>query len=152
MIILDIETIAAPPGDPAVVAYLAKHPDKADALALSPWTGRVVCVAMVDNDMPDGRDRWCGRVSATDAGENMRGGWRHETMQSEATLLREVWHRLSGEQVCTWNGIGFDVPFLVGRSLVNGVHVDRSLLDAKPWESRHLDLMAKLGRASSLDA
>lgn len=149
MIILDIETIAAPPDDPAVIAYLAKHPDKADALALSPWTGRVVCVAILDTEEPDrvARTVW----SSADARDGQCGGWQVISLCTEANVLREAWGTLRGKQVCTWNGIGFDIPFLVGRSLVNGVHVDRSLLDAKPWEPRHLDLMAKLGRASSLD-
>lgn len=152
MILLDIETIAAPADDPAVVAYLAKHPDKADALALSPWTGRVACVAVLDTEAQEHRARWCGYLQPRLASEEYTPqGWNLEAVAHEDALLREAWHHMRGRQVCTWNGTGFDIPFLVGRSLVHGVAIDRTLLEAKPWETRHLDLMAKLGRASSLD-
>jgi predicted PolB exonuclease-like 3'-5' exonuclease len=65
---------------------------------------------------------------------------------SEADLLRAFW-ALAGHARCvvSYNGRGFDVPFLVGRSLIHGVAV-RVDLQGNPYSLRpHLDLFQIVG-------
>jgi uncharacterized protein YprB with RNaseH-like and TPR domain len=65
---------------------------------------------------------------------------------SEAELLRSFWHLAdSAELVVSYNGRGFDVPFLVVRSLILGVPARVDLLSS-PFSLRpHLDLFRLIG-------
>ncbi len=60
---------------------------------------------------------------------------------SEADLLRAFWALAEHAQVVvTYNGRGFDIPYLVTRSLVNGIPAPVDLL-SRPFALRpHLDL------------
>src|SRR5690606_31495921 len=77
---------------------------------------------------------------------------------SERELLQAFWLLAAqAEVVVTYNGRNFDVPFLIGRSLIHGVPARVDLLGS-PYQVRpHLDLyrMISPGRSvgpASLDA
>ena len=165
-ILLDVETIAAEASDPAVRVVAERAHAKAlqvaigdgldpaaaereaarlsasalDGLALSPWTARVVSVALWSMERRAGRvfyDLGAKETSPT------VDGWTLQGVECEHDVLVEVWSRLFGVDICTWNGLDFDQPMLAVRGMVLGVAIDKTLLEAKPWESRHLDLCAK---------
>ena len=60
---------------------------------------------------------------------------------TEAELLHAWWAlAAAAETVITFNGRGFDVPFLVGRSLVHGIPARVDLLSNRFSLRPHLDL------------
>jgi len=65
---------------------------------------------------------------------------------TEIELLRAFW-ALAGHASCvvSYNGRGFDVPFLVGRSLIHEVPVRVDLVSGKYGLRPHLDLYQVLG-------
>jgi uncharacterized protein YprB with RNaseH-like and TPR domain len=78
------------------------------------------------------------------------GSWRHSfasSLSDEAKVVAEAVEEASKfDAVVTWNGLGFDIPMLVARALVNGV-------DPSPLlRPRHIDLyrvfreLVRLGR------
>lgn len=75
--------------------------------SLSPLHGRVVAVGMA----------W-----ETETGEMDSDALLAETGADEAALLSAFWERASmADPLVTWNGAGFDVPFLLTRSAILGV-------------------------------
>lgn len=114
--------------------------DPFDSLGLSPFTGRVVVVAAWDDE------KNLGLVLTDQAGAvSSPAGWTHQDCGNEAELLARFWSVCSRQRrFCSYNGAGFDVPFLIARSVVHGVKVHKPFLNAKPWEDLHVDLAVKL--------
>lgn len=42
-------------------------------------------------------------------------GWTLQGMECERDILVEVWSRIFGVDICTWNGLDFDQPMLAVR-------------------------------------
>lgn len=64
-----------------------------------------------------------------------------ETGAEEATMLGEFWERVaSADPLVTWNGAGFDVPFLLTRSAILGVTNTPSGLMKRYASDRHYDV------------
>jgi predicted PolB exonuclease-like 3'-5' exonuclease len=153
---LDIETIPNPDAIPFLSEVEApknlKDPAKIAAaiaerkvsqiaeMALDALTGRVCCYAMVGQD----------------GGEIMRyvevlGGEVGD--ESERKMVQSIMRVLGGEEcrLVTWNGIGFDLPFIYKRAMILGV--DPAHFGAPPlsaWTKRyaaekHYDLMQLWG-------
>ena len=77
----------------------------------------------------------------------------HVRLMSEADLLRSFWALAAkAECVVSYNGRGFDVPFVVTRSLIHGIPARVDLVSGK-WSLRpHLDLfelVSQRGRGPS---
>lgn len=69
------------------------------------------------------------------------------TEADEADVLRTLWQRVShdAEPVVTWNGAGFDVPFLLVRSALLGVSTPTAMPLTKRYSSQfHFDVKAVL--------
>jgi hypothetical protein len=136
--------------------------DEGKAMSLSPYFGKVVSLAFGEGDPEPG----AGGVSegtGERAGEGTTvfvvppPGHEHGLPSwvrpmSEAELLRSFWHLAdAADLIVTFNGRGFDVPFLVTRSLILGVPARVDLLSS-PFSLRpHLDLYRLLGHSTSLD-
>ena len=152
-LVFDIETV---PGidlgevPDAVVKAVARAAERNDGdegkvMSLSPYYGKVVSLAFGDPDKdtvttlvvpPPGREQ-----------DPMPDGVRAMT---EAELLRSFWHLAdAAELVVSFNGRGFDVPFVVTRSLILGVPARVDLVSS-PFSLRpHLDLYRVLGHGRS---
>lgn len=67
------------------------------------------------------------------------------TAEAGNVTTTDITAALSTPQFCTFNGIEFDLPFLVGRFWSHGIDCPTSLLDArfqKRWDTKfHIDLM-----------
>ena len=119
-------------------------------MGLSPWFGQVISLALGDGEVPDGDMQTHALVvPPPDADVDAIPAWMRP--MSERELLESFWYLASqATRVVTYNGRGFDVPFLVARSLVHGIPVRVDLLGRKA--QRHLDLLPVVGRAGAFRA
>lgn len=103
--------------------------------ALYPWTARIVALG------------WCHE---TDDVETVR---LCNSEAAEATVLREFWGLVGfdrQERLVTFNGFKYDLPLLMGRSMLLGVRHPELVIDR--YRSTHIDLMERLTWRGALDA
>jgi len=167
-LVFDIETVPAVEArklPPMIAQAVAKHAernewDEGKVMSLSPYFGRVISLAVGDGEL-DPRDQIVTVFAVPPASDESRSIdlGVDESMRvrlvSEVDLLRAFW-ALAGQAdvVVSYNGRGFDVPFLVGRSLIHEIPVRVDLTSNRYSLRPHLDLFALLsgGRGpSSLD-
>lgn len=159
-LVFDIETVPGvePTELPASVhkalgrAAERNEGDEGKTMSLSPYFGKVVSLAFCDAEDES--------ASATVLVVPPPGRERDEfpswiRPMTEPELLRSFWHLAdAAELVVSFNGRGFDVPFLVTRSLIAGIPARVDLLSS-PFSLRpHLDIHRLLGHghgAPSLD-
>jgi DNA polymerase elongation subunit (family B) len=139
-LVFDIETSALPPAnfDDAQQEYLfrdaEKFPDptarearRAEILQqfnLWPFTARVVCIAMVNVETARGQVLFLAAPPTEDSGET--AGVKFVPCGEEAELLRSFWDvARKYEHIVTFNGRGFDVPFIYLRSALLDVPITR---------------------------
>ena len=157
-LVFDIETVPAferrdlPASVAAALADNAtlKQMEPDAVMGMSPFFGKVVSLALGDGDAevddvtvlavpPDG-------VTIEPCPKWLRP-------MSEADLLRAFWALCSSaETVVSFNGRGFDVPFLVTRSLIHGIPARVDLLSQRFALRPHLDLfelVSQKGRGPS---
>lgn len=157
-LVFDIETVPAferrdlPASVAAALADNAtlKQMEPDAVMGMSPFFGKVVSLALGDGDAeiddvtvlavpPDG-------VTIDPCPKWLRP-------MSEADLLRAFWALASrAETVVSFNGRGFDIPFLVARSLIHGIPARVDLLSQRFALRPHLDLfelVSQRGRGPS---
>jgi len=159
-LVFDIETSALPleQFDPVQQEYLFREaenlPDpaaRADRreqihrqFSLWPLTGQVVCIAMVNADSCRGKVLFL----AEDAAELDHPGGVVEFVPcaDEGDLLAEFWEvAVRYDSIVTFNGRGFDVPFIYLRSAVLKVEVSRKdWLGYRYQVEPHCDLLEQL--------
>lgn len=137
--------------DPDVQRYAAQ-----DRLALSPLTGEIVAIGLLNPDTGKGRihlflppgDR-CGDERGVTTGKNyeflgvrpdiVTVGW-----DTEAAALKASWADLQKyDQIISFHGRVFDGPFLMIRSMANGVPIGRNLAGNR-YDDAHIDLKDRL--------
>ena len=112
--------------------------DPRESAALSPWTARVVCVAIWDSARKRGavyHDGPKDRIDETD--------WSYHGMQSERGVLSAVWGYLGTQpeaRVVSYNGRNYDGPVLMTRSVKHRVRPSRNLVPYRYSTREHLDL------------
>lgn len=109
-----------------------------EALGLSPGTGRVICIALVNLESDQGAVLYEGEQQGwldTASGQTriFRG--------TEPEILREFWQLLERYgRVITYNGRAFDLPFSYIRSALYGIRPSRQLLANRYSMGEHCDL------------
>ncbi|MCA9691999.1 MAG: ribonuclease H-like domain-containing protein [Myxococcales bacterium] len=159
-LVFDIETVPAVDREAApasVTRAIERHAERFDGdvdmvMGLSPLLGKVVSLAYGEGDSDGDAEVTALVVPPADHDERRQAdypAWMKPV--SEVELLRTFWTLAEhAEVVITYNGRGFDVPFLVARSLVHQVPARVDLL-GNPYALRpHLDLYRVLtqGRAA----
>ncbi|HUN65573.1 MAG TPA: ribonuclease H-like domain-containing protein [Bacteroidota bacterium] len=150
-VIFDIETIGLPieAFDEVQREYILKFADtdeKREAelqkLALSPLTAQVVAIAMINPETMGGRvffqspeaDHF---FSDDDKVEFISG--------TETDILRHFWSAIQKyDQFITFNGRGFDCPFLMIRSAMLDIRPTRNLVPYRYDSAVHCDLLEQL--------
>ena len=149
-LVFDIETV--PAWDrralPSTVSEsLVKHADRRDmetsaVMGLSPFFGKVVSLAFGDGEQSASSQEVNALVVLPEGADPDAEfpDWMRPV--SEADLLRAFW-TLAGaaRTVVTYNGRGFDVPFLIHRSLIHGVPARVDLMSNRYSLRPHLDLL-----------
>ncbi|MBE7500421.1 MAG: 3'-5' exonuclease [Verrucomicrobiales bacterium] len=114
----DAERIAEP------AAREARRTELEQQLNLYPFTARVVCIAMLNADTARGQVLFL--AADVDEGAGTDPGVEFIACLDEAELLSAFWEVARHyEQVVTFNGRGFDVPFLYLRSAILNVPISR---------------------------
>lgn len=101
--------------------------------ALSATTGQVLCVGLYRPEAPEPFDY----LFIGDSGE------------SEATILKQTWTQIKAAvlgktPLVSFNGHGFDLPFLMRRSWLHDVAIPEGLLaKGKWWNDNFIDLLER---------
>lgn len=166
-LVFDIETV--PGVDPTTLpSPIAKHlqrsaerwheGDEAKVMGLSPYFGKVVSLAIGDGEQSaDAQSITVLCVAPPELDPAVADAlppWIR--LMREDELLRSFWQLANhAELVVTYNGRGFDVPFLQVRSLVHGIPSRVDLMSRPNSLRPHLDLYRLLGQgragSTSLD-
>jgi hypothetical protein len=127
-------------------AHAALLRDLKEGLGFSPLTGRIVAIGLYDVERAQGvvfYDTEGKEVAEHEVGEYVL------KPRTEAAMLRDFWEGAKlYDTFVTYNGRGFDVPFLMLRSLVLGIAPTRDLMEGRylsqQHETRHIDLQDQL--------
>jgi len=150
-VILDIETLGHPleSFDGVQQEYLLRfaesegeRKDVIQKLSLYPTTAKIIAIGMWNPDTLKGRIL----LNADDAIDVASGdGSARFTSGDERTVLRQFWEDIARyDQFVTFNGRGFDCPFLMLRSAILEVQPTRNLMPYRYDSSVHCDLLEQL--------
>lgn len=146
-LVFDIETVPAFDRRelPATVGEaLSSYATRKDmepgaVMGMSPFFGKVVSLAVGDGDAES--DEAVTVLAVPPEGPAIADCPAWLRPMSEPDLLRSFWALASrAETVVSFNGRGFDVPFLVTRSLVHGIPARVDLMSQRFALRPHLDL------------
>lgn len=159
-LVFDIETSAQPVAnfDPVQLEYLFREaenlPDPAQRderrgeiqkmFSLWPLTAQVVCIAMLNVDSYRGKVLYLAEDFEEDAGRG--GAVEFLPCAGEAEMLTEFWEVAEHfDSIITFNGRGFDVPFIYLRSAIQNVMISRKdWLGYRYQTEPHCDLLEQL--------
>lgn len=110
--------------------------------ALSPVTGEIVAIGMYDPDAQKGivffQDRGTGVAEWEEAGIVYKPG-------DERFILENFWQQVKRfGTVITFNGRGFDAPFIIMRSVILGIKITKDLMPNRFSPDAHYDLQDQL--------
>jgi predicted PolB exonuclease-like 3'-5' exonuclease len=115
-------------------------------MGMSPFFGKVVSLAIGDGDAAEGEDD-VTVLAVPPEGLVLPEHPHWFRPVGEAELLKSFWALASkAETVVTFNGRGFDVPFLVTRSLIHGIPARVDLVSQRFSLQPHLDLWELLSQ------
>lgn len=159
-LIFDIETIglefkALDKGTQEFVLRYAKT--KADKqteierLGLSPFTGRIVAIGLMDYDTGQG-GVYFQTPKAKELIEKIEDGVKY-VPGSERQILERFWDAVKNyQQVITFNGRSFDAPYIYIRSLALGVAATKDLMPNRYSTVAHVDLKDQLQFYGAMNA
>lgn len=121
--------------------------DLKNGLGFSPLTGKIVAIGVLDDE------RNKGAVYFDTEGEKIPDheaiGMKMKAM-SEREMLEDFWRGVAEyDTFVSFNGRGFDVPFLMIRSAVHGIRPTKDLmsnryLSSQEQKAKHIDLLDQL--------
>ncbi len=119
--------------------------DLESGLGFSPLTGFVVAIGLYDLEREQGVVYYTGEGSEKD---EVEGAYTYK-QRSENEMLAEFWEGAKHyDTFVTFNGRGFDVPFLLHRSVVQAVVPTKNLMEGRypsqQHSCRHVDLQDEL--------
>jgi len=123
----------------------AEMKDLREGLGFSPLTGMVVAIGLYDLERKQGVVYYQGNGSEqeTEVGEFILKS------RSEKEMLEDFWEGTKEyDTFVTFNGRGFDVPFLNLRTAINGMRPTHDLMDGRylyqQKSARHVDLQDQM--------
>lgn len=148
-VVLDIETAGQSWDDldDAQRTYLSRNARSEEEreripemMSLWPFTGKIITVAMLNPD--SGRGRVWYEKSDGRQEENSSDGLFQFIGDTESVFLGEFWRAMRRfHRFVTFNGRGFDGPFLMLRSAALGLTVTRNLVGYRYAIRPHTDLL-----------
>jgi 3'-5' exonuclease len=128
--------------------YQAALTDLKDGLGFSPLTGQIVAIGIRDVEREKGAVYFQASPGKTE--KNFDEGDSKFEVMTEKEMLVKFWEVVEKyDTFVTFNGRGFDVPFLMIRSMIHGVRPSKNLmsnryLNYQPGFARHVDLLDQL--------
>lgn len=124
----------------------AELTDLKEGLGFSPLTGSIVAIGLYDLEQEKGVVYYQSNGEKT---EDLREGSVILKVRSEKEMLEDFWAGAKAyDTFVTFNGRGFDVPFLLLRSAILGVKSSRDLMDGRylyqQKGQKHIDLADQL--------
>jgi DNA polymerase elongation subunit (family B) len=135
-------------GVPGTPEYDQDRARLLEEFQFSPLVGEIVVLGVYDVERASGVVYF--QAPEQELGEIQEGDITYK-QRSEKSMLESFWGGISGYDECiTFNGRGFDIPYIIARSGVNRVHVTRDLMsnryNNRSWGGTvHLDLLDQLG-------
>lgn len=135
--------------DPVIKEYLIKNAkdgeDCEDILSrtgLFPISGEVVAIAMLNSDSGQGKVYFQALDSDI---ENYKKDGVEYIVQDEKGILENFWNDIKFfEQIISFNGRGFDCPFIIIRSIYHNLKPTKNLMPYRYSRKEHLDIMDQL--------
>lgn len=120
-----------------------------DGLSFSPLTGEVVAIGILNPDTDKGAVYF--HDPSGKLGKESKNDIQYTPLESEKEVLKEFWETAQlYDQFITFNGRGFDCPFLIVRSAVHKIKPTKNLMPNR-YESNdygkiitHVDLLDRL--------
>ena len=125
--------------------HFAMVEDIKNGLGFSPFTGLVVAIGVYDIERGQGVVYYSGKGNESDEPD----GTYILKQRSEADMLADFWEGAKAyDTFVTYNGRGFDVPFLMHRSAIHGIKPTVNMLEGRyPYQQkscRHVDLQDEM--------
>ncbi|MBI5026750.1 MAG: ribonuclease H-like domain-containing protein [Nitrospirae bacterium] len=149
-IVLDIETIGKDfeSFDELSREYLLKFAETEeeikeakDRLSFSPLTGEIVAIGLLNPETDKGAVYFQSPGIEIEPFEE--NGIKFSS-GTEPDILRKFWEVVKGyDQVITFNGRGFDCPFIILRSAILGIRPSKDLMPSR-YNDTHIDLLDHL--------
>lgn len=129
---------------PDEAARLARREEIHRQFSLWPLTGQVVCIAMMNVDSTRGKVLYLADDCEDEA--RQQAGVEFMPCADETELLTDFWEVADHyDSIVTFNGRGFDVPFIYLRSAVLNVDISRKdWLGYRYQTEPHCDLLEQL--------
>ncbi|KKU15350.1 hypothetical protein A3A20_01695 [Candidatus Wolfebacteria bacterium RIFCSPLOWO2_01_FULL_45_19] len=159
-LILDVETVGVDfetldaVSQKQMLRYFERYADSSeevetakDSLGLWPLTGEVVAIGILNPDTNKGAVYI--NAKGEDLPEELEPGVVIET-GDETTILKKWWETANAyNYLITYNGRGFDIPFLMVRSAINGIRPTKNFLSNRYLTSQqygaiHVDLQDQM--------
>lgn len=149
-VVFDIETAGCEFSclDPVSQEYFLRFHDPEDmlraqdSLSFYPLTAQIVAIAMMDVRTEEGAVYFQSRNQ--NFSKTSDGGF-YFYPSDEAGILRHFWKQLSRYPVfVTFNGRTFDCPFIMIRSAVHALRIERNLVPYRFSANEHVDLADQL--------
>ncbi len=118
-----------------------------DGLGFSPLTGEIAVIGVLNYETDEGVVYF--QAPGEETKEFQENGIKFR-QKSEKEMLEEFWKGAANyQEFITYNGRGFDVPFLMVRSAVHGIRPSKDLmsnryLNSQRFGARHIDLLDQL--------
>jgi uncharacterized protein YprB with RNaseH-like and TPR domain len=121
------------------------YKDLKEGLGFSPLTGKIVAIGLYDLE----RERGVVYYESDTETEDSDDGVFVLKPRTEKQMLEDFWEgATSYDTFVTFNGRGFDVPFMNLRSAIHGIRPTRDLMDGRylyqQKSVRHVDLQDQL--------
>ncbi|MFH0969606.1 MAG: ribonuclease H-like domain-containing protein [Patescibacteria group bacterium] len=121
--------------------------DLKNGLGFSPLTGEIVAIGVLDSEEDKGGVYYQSPGEKKE--ESDEGGIKLKPM-SEKEMLEQFWKLCEKyQEFVSFNGMGFDVPFLMVRSAIHNIRPSKNLMSHKyigsqKYDSKHIDLLDQL--------
>ncbi len=150
-LVIDIETLAFPleTFDAVQLEYLYKFAESeqqrtelTQKLNLYPFTAQIIAIGMYNPDTERGKILFQSNERVDTFSDNEMV---HYLSADERTILSLFWEDVvKYAQIITFNGRGFDCPFLMMRSAILGIRPTRNLLPNRYDTTQQCDLLEQL--------
>lgn len=149
--IVDIETVGCDfeELDEASREYLLKYAENdedktevKDSLSFFPLTAQIVAIGMLDAEKDN------GFIYFQDPSKQLKPTKEKDIEfipQTESGIIKEFWSKMRDcSQIITFNGRGFDCPFIMIRSAINKIRPTKNLMPYRYDYKFHTDLLDQL--------